>query len=68
MAKLNMEDIAKLAGVSLATVSRTIQTPQKERPNSRDCGLSVMETHNYIYNATAADLSRQKTKVIGLHT
>ena len=61
-----MEDIAKLAGVSLATVSRTIQTPQKVRPKTRARVLSVMEKHNYIYNATTADLSRQKTKVIGL--
>jgi len=66
VAKLNMEDIAKLAGVSLATVSRTIQTPQKVRPKTRARVLSVMKKHNYIYNATAADLSRQKTKVIGL--
>ena len=66
MAKLNMEDIAKLAGVSLATVSRTIQSPQKVRPKTRTRVLNVMEKHNYIYNATAADLSRQKTKVIGL--
>ena len=66
MAKLNMEEIAKLAGVSLATVSRAIQTPQKVRPKTRARVLSVMEKHNYIYNATAADLSRQKTKVIGL--
>jgi LacI family transcriptional regulator len=64
VAKLNMEDIAKLASVSMATVSRTIQTPQKVRPKTRARVLSVMEKHNYIYNATAADLSCQKTKVI----
>ena len=61
-----MEDIAKLAGVSLATVSRTIHQPEKVRPETRLRVRGVMEKHHYIYNAAAADLSRQRTNVIGL--
>jgi DNA-binding LacI/PurR family transcriptional regulator len=66
LTKLNIEDIAKLAGVSSATVSRVIHSPQKVRPETRRRVCQLFEKHHYIYNATAADLSRQKTKVIGL--
>lgn len=64
--KLSIEDIAKLAGVSSATVSRAIHSPHKVRPETRARVHRLFEKHNYIYNATAGDLSRQKTKVIGL--
>jgi DNA-binding LacI/PurR family transcriptional regulator len=64
--KLSIEDIAKLAGVSSATVSRAIHSPHKVRAETRARVQQLFEKHNYIYNATAADLSRQKTKVIGL--
>jgi DNA-binding LacI/PurR family transcriptional regulator len=64
--RLSIEDIAKLAGVSSATVSRVIHSPQKVRAETRTRVCQLFEKHNYIYNAAAADLSRQKTKVIGL--
>ena len=66
MTKLSIEDIAKLAGVSSATVSRAIHSPHKVRAETRARVYQLFEKHNYIYNAPAADLSRQKTKVIGL--
>ena len=61
-----IEDIAKLAGVSTATVSRTIHSPHKVLPETRARVDQILKKHNYIYNATAGDLSRQKTRVIGL--
>ncbi|MFZ0134383.1 MAG: LacI family DNA-binding transcriptional regulator [Desulfobacterales bacterium] len=66
MAKLNMADIARLSGVSLATVSRAIHTPDKVRDETRSKVLDAIREHNYIYNAAAADLSRRHSKVIGL--
>ncbi|MFZ0611494.1 MAG: LacI family DNA-binding transcriptional regulator [Desulfobacterales bacterium] len=66
MAKLNMADIARLSGVSLATVSRAIHTPHKVRDETRSKVLDAIREHNYIYNAAAADLSRRHSKVIGL--
>lgn len=66
MAKLNMADIARLAGVSSATVSRAIHTPYKVRDETRSKVLHAIREHNYIYNAAAADLSRRRSKVIGL--
>jgi DNA-binding LacI/PurR family transcriptional regulator len=66
LTRLSIEDIAKLAGVSSATVSRAIHSPHKVRAETRTRVYQLFEKHNYIYNAAAADLSRQKSKVIGL--
>jgi DNA-binding LacI/PurR family transcriptional regulator len=66
MAKLRMEDIARLAGVSLATVSRTLHSSHLVNPQTRGHILRIMEESNYVYNATAADLSRKRSSVIGV--
>jgi DNA-binding LacI/PurR family transcriptional regulator len=64
--RLTMEDIARLAGVSKATVSRTINSPHLVRPEKRERIKKVMESHHYIYDAVAGDLSRKRSSVIGL--
>ncbi|UCH19648.1 MAG: LacI family DNA-binding transcriptional regulator [Deltaproteobacteria bacterium] len=66
MSQMTMQEIARLSGVSLATVSRTIKNPQLVRPKTRERVLSMMAEHNYVYHATAADLSRRKSSVIGV--
>lgn len=66
MTKMRMEDIARLAGVSLATVSRTLHSTHLVNPQTRDHILRIMEECNYVYNATAADLSRKRSTVIGV--
>jgi DNA-binding LacI/PurR family transcriptional regulator len=63
---MNMSQIAKLAGVSIATVSRTFRSPERVRPAVRDRILRICEKHDYVYNAAAGDLSRQKTNIIGV--
>ncbi len=55
-----------MAGVSVATVSRVIHTPQLVRPKTRERVLSVIEKNSYVYNAAAGDFSRNKSTVIGL--
>jgi DNA-binding LacI/PurR family transcriptional regulator len=64
--KMTMQEIARLAGVSLATVSRAIHSPGLLRPPTRQRVLQVMAEHHYVYNAAAGDLSRQRSTVIGL--
>ncbi|MFZ7128082.1 MAG: LacI family DNA-binding transcriptional regulator [Desulfobacterales bacterium] len=64
--KLTMQEIARLAGVSLATVSRAVHNPELLRPHTRQRILQVMAEHNYVYNAAAGDLSRQRSTVIGV--
>ena len=66
VSKLTMQEIATIAGVSLATVSRTIHSPHLVSPKTRQHVLGVIEEHDYVYNATAGDLSRKKSTVIGV--
>ena len=63
---MKMSQIAKLAGVSIATVSRTFHSPEKVRPEVRDRILQICEKQNYIYNAAAGDLSRRRTDILGV--
>jgi len=66
MAKITMEEISKMAGVSLATVSRTIHSPHLVRKETRERINRVMEKVNYVYHATAGDLSRKRSSIIGV--
>jgi DNA-binding LacI/PurR family transcriptional regulator len=63
---ITMKEIAALAGISKATVSRAIHSPHLVHPDTRKQVLQIMSEHNYIYNAHAADFSRRKTTIIGL--
>jgi DNA-binding LacI/PurR family transcriptional regulator len=64
--KITMEEISKMAGVSLATVSRTIHSPHLVRKETRERINHVMEKVNYVYHATAGDLSRKRSSIIGV--
>jgi len=66
MAKITMEEISKMAGVSLATVSRTVHSPQLVRKETRERINRVMKNVNYVYHATAGDLSRNRSSIIGV--
>ena len=63
---MNMSQIAQIVGVSVATVSRTFNQPEKVRAGLRNQILEVAWQNNYIYDATAADLKRRKSKTIGV--
>lgn len=66
MAKITMAEISKMAGVSLATVSRTIHSPHLVRKETRKRINHAMEKVNYVYHATAGDLSRNRSSIIGV--
>jgi len=66
MGQLTMEEISKMAGVSLATVSRTIHSPHLVRKSTRERVIHAMEKVNYVYHAAAADLSRKRSSIIGV--
>ena len=55
-----------MAGVSLATVSRTIHSPHLVRKSTRERVIHAMEKVNYVYHAAAADLSRKRSSIIGV--
>ena len=55
-----------MAGVSLSTVSRVFNSPHLVLPETRDRVLRLAKEHGYVYNTTAAELIRSKSRVIGL--
>ncbi|HDT6508999.1 TPA: HTH-type transcriptional regulator GalR [Klebsiella aerogenes] len=61
-----IKDVARLAGVSVATVSRVINNSPKASEASRQSVTAAMETLNYHPNANARALAQQSTETIGL--
>lgn len=66
MGKVTIIDVARLAGVSTATVSRAMHTPEVVRPATLERVRQVMLDCGYVYNATAGDFSRRKSTVLGV--
>ncbi len=61
-----IKDVARLAGVSVATVSRVINDSPKASDASRQAVTGAMEELNYHPNANARALAQQTTETIGL--
>jgi len=59
-------DVARLAGVSTATVSRVINSPESVREQTREKVLLAMAKCNYKYNALARGFVTKKSNTIGL--
>jgi len=59
-------DVAKLASVSTATVSRVINSPETVRESTRKKVQHAMGVCNYKYNALARGFATKKTNTIGL--
>lgn len=56
-----IQDVARAAGVSTATVSRTLSKPAVVAQATRDAVLSAVAQTGYRVNATASNLRRQRT-------
>ena len=63
---MNIKEIARLAGVSVATVSRVINNFENVKPETRERVRKVMEEHDYTPSATARDLSFQRSEVVAV--
>ncbi len=63
---MNIYDIAKMAGVSIATVSRVINDRPGVSAKARAKVEAVLEETNFRPNQIAKSLTNQKTNVIGL--
>ncbi len=59
-------DVAKIAGVSTATVSRVINFPGQVKPETRERVERAMKVCRYQYNALARGFVTKKTNTIGL--
>ncbi len=55
-----------MAGVSLSTVSRVFNSPELVREQTREKVLRLAQEHRYVYNANAAELPSNKSRVLGL--
>lgn len=60
----NIRDIARLAGVSTATVSRVLSDPEKVLLETRRKVMSAVEQTGYRVNQSARNLRRKKTGII----
>ena len=61
---MNIREIAKLAGVSVATVSRSINQPEKVSPDTRQRILETIQELGYVPNPSAQSLSTGLTRTI----
>src|SRR6201995_2780801 len=59
-------DVARLAGVSTATVSRVMRGSDLVRPVTRDRVLAVIEEGGFVPDASAQGLSRRRKEISGL--
>jgi LacI family transcriptional regulator len=66
MVDTTIKDVAKRAGVSIATVSRVINRVPSVRPETIKRVHDAIADINYVPNATARNLKIDKTKMVGL--
>ncbi|HZQ65993.1 MAG TPA: LacI family DNA-binding transcriptional regulator [Gaiellaceae bacterium] len=62
---MTIRDIARAAGVSVATVSRVINGRPDVSPQTRDAVLRVARQHNFTTNRSARALSVGRTGLVG---
>ena len=63
---VSIKDVAEVAGVSTATISRVLADKPHVRPEVRDHVLAVVQELNYRPNRVARSLRSQKSTIIGL--
>jgi DNA-binding LacI/PurR family transcriptional regulator len=64
--KVTVKDIARAAGVSIATVSRVLNNPGLVTDNKREAVLDALHSHDYIPNPFARSLISRRSRTIGL--
>ncbi|WP_084658803.1 LacI family DNA-binding transcriptional regulator [Thermogemmatispora onikobensis] len=64
--RMTISDIARLAGVSKATVSRVLNHKPDVDPVTRERILRIMEEHNFVPSVTASGLAAGKGHLIGV--
>ena len=65
LAKPKLADVARTAGVSPATVSRVLSTPQLVRSGTRDRVLEAIRTLGYVPDGAARALASRRTSTVG---
>ena len=61
---VTVKDVAKAAGVSIATVSRVVRDEANVKKDTKDLVLKVIRELNYQPNALARQMRQQSTKTV----
>ncbi len=64
MARPTIDDVAQLAGVSIATVSRCLHTPEIVSADTRDKVLRAVRQTGYNLNAAAQSLRQRRSNTV----
>jgi len=62
--EIRIADVARLAGVSTATVSRVLADPGKVRPKTRDLVTEAVRRSGYTPNSVARNLRTRRTMTV----
>ncbi len=60
----SIKDVARLAGVSTATVSRTLSKPDKVAETTRNKVMQAVEQSGYVANTLARNFRRRRTNTV----
>ncbi|MFP5445801.1 MAG: LacI family DNA-binding transcriptional regulator, partial [Betaproteobacteria bacterium] len=63
---MSILQVAREAGVSVATVSRVFNVPDKVAPATREHVENIARTLGYLPNASARTLRTQRSRVLGV--
>ena len=63
---MNIKDIAKMAGVSISTVSRVVNGKAGVKPDIREAVQKIIDENNFRPNSVAVNLLKKRTNVIGI--
>jgi DNA-binding LacI/PurR family transcriptional regulator len=66
MNRVRIEEVARLAGVSPMTVSRTFSAPDKVTAKTRARVQAAVETTGYIPNRIAGSLASSRSRIVGV--
>jgi LacI family transcriptional regulator len=66
MVSMNLEEVAKLSGVSRSTVSRVINNDPNVRQSTREKVQQIIRQDNYQPNVAARSLAAGRTRILGL--
>jgi LacI family transcriptional regulator len=64
--KLTIRDIARLAGVSATTVSRTLNHKADVDPETRERIMRIIDEHHYVPSGTASRLAGGRSRLVGV--
>ena len=63
MSSVSITEVAKMAGVSIATVSRCINTPDRVREKTREKVQKVIKETGFSVNTIAQNFRRQQERL-----